>query len=379
MLNINPSGLYLIWADIFINCIFCNHYFIIIIIKIFINPIIIGTKTDSNANGSISVVIPNNLVLNKNYKIRIKCTSDSFINSTSFVIKIVGFNTPVISTTKDSICDGTKALFTVSPNNPNLNFTWIKNNILISGATNNNLYADSSGFYRAVINSNGCSDTSNTFKLSVLPNPKVGFTINNPIQCINGNNFLFSDTSSITSGTLTRKWNFGTGINDNSIIANPIKVFSNSDTYSIKMIVSSNFGCKDSVTKSVIVNPNPKIGFTINNPVQCLNKNNFLFNDTSSIALGTFTRKWNLGAGVNDTSMLANPTKVYSIANTYIIKLVAVSNNGCIDSLTKNITVDDSLIIQRITTTDSLNLCGYNAKFLIGVTTNYNGIKNYLW
>jgi hypothetical protein len=48
-----------------------------------------------------------------------------------------------------------------------------------------------------------------------------------------------------------------------------------------------------------------------------------------------------------------------------------------IDSV--RITVNSLLNIQRITSSDSLSFCGLNSKFLIGVTTNYIGTKNYLW
>ena len=44
-----------------------------------------------------------------------------------------------------------------------------------------------------------------------------------------------------------------------------------------------------------------------------------------------------------------------------------------------NITVNDSLTIQPITSSDTLSYCGYNSKFVIGVNTSNTSPKNYLW
>jgi PKD repeat protein len=212
----------------------------------------------------------------------------------------------------------------------------------------------------------GCKD-SITKTVTVFPSTKIGFTTNNSIQCVNGNNFLFSDTSTISSGTYSRKWNLGVGLNDTSIITNPNKVFTNANTYSIKLFTTSNNGCKDSVIKTVTVNPKPLMDFTINNPIQCVNGNSFLYNDNTTISSGSFTRKWNLGNGLNDTSILSNPNKIYTTANTYSIKLLAISNYSCKDSIIKTVTVNPKPIVGFIN--NNLNQCLINNNYLFTDTS----------
>ena len=197
-----------------------------------------------------------------------------------------------------------------------------------------------SGTYaiKLISNNNGCKD-SITSIVNVYPKPKVGFTINNSSQCLNGNNFLFIDTSTISNGTLKRKWDFGTGTSDTSSSLNPIKIYINPSTFSVKLVSISNNNCKDSTTKAVIINPKPNVGFSINNIAQCLSGNNFLFSDTSKINSGTLTRKWNFGTGISDTSLLLVASKKYSNASTNQIKLISTSNFNCKDSLIKIVTV----------------------------------------
>ncbi|MFZ4796279.1 MAG: PKD domain-containing protein [Bacteroidia bacterium] len=213
---------------------------------------------------------------------------------------------------------------------------------------------------------------------TLLPKPNTGFTVNNQAQCFTGNNFIFNDTSNISSGLLTRNWNFGAGISDTSSIANPTKIYSNANTYQVKLLVTSNNGCKDSTIKTVTVNPQPNIGFTINNTTQCINENSFLFSDTSQISVGTLTRKWNFGRGNNDTSSLSTSSKIYSSANTYSIKLVSMSNNGCKDSISKTIVVNPSPNPGFIINAASQCLIGNNFLFT-DTSTISSGTLNRKW
>jgi PKD repeat protein len=304
----------------------------------FTNATTIGTKTTTDTIGFISVTFPSGLFTNSQYKIRINASSDTINLGTPYAVNFVaGFNAPIITANKDSICKGLVSTFKVTPNTAGLTYKWLKNNVIIANQTKDSLLVDSAYNYRSILSNTGCSDTSNIKYLTVHPLPKAGFTINNASQCLNSNNFIFTDTSKITTGSTSRLWTVN-GI-DTSTNITTNKSFENVGTYTIKLLAISNNGCNDSITKIVSVNPIPLAGFTINNTSQCINGNNFSFSDTSNITSGTLTRKWNFGTGVNDTSLLANANKSYSIANNYFIKLISTSNNGCKDSTTKTIIV----------------------------------------
>ena len=188
---------------------------------------------------------------------------------------------------------------------------------------------------KLISNNLGCRDTV-TKIISVFPNAKVGFSNNNSTQCLTGNNFIFNDTSSISTGTLTRNWDFGNNTFDNSNVA--FVSYSKANTYQVKLVVTTNNGCKDSLIKTVTINSNPSAGFILNNSEQCLNGNNFNFTDTSKTTNGNLSRTWNFGTGINDISSIINPTKTYFNSGIFQVKLL-VNNNGCKDSITKSITV----------------------------------------
>lgn len=188
---------------------------------------------------------------------------------------------------------------------------------------------------KLISNNLGCRDTA-TKIVSVFPNAKVGFSNNNNTQCLTGNSFIFNDTSSISTGTLTRNWDFGNNTFDNSNVA--FVSYSKANTYQVKLVITTNEGCKDSLIKTVTINSNPSAGFILNNSEQCLNGNNFNFTDTSKTTNGNLSRTWNFGTGINDISSIINPNKTYNNSGVYQVKLL-VNNNGCKDSITKSITV----------------------------------------
>ncbi|MFI5220826.1 MAG: PKD domain-containing protein [Bacteroidia bacterium] len=179
-----------------------------------------------------------------------------------------------------------------------------------------------------------CTIDIGAYENQVNLKPSVGFTINNATQCLTSNNFLFNDTSKISSGALSRNWNFGNGTIDTSSVSNPSKTYITANSYQVKLVSTSNFGCKDSLIKTVTVYPQPKSGFTVNNYSQCLIGNSFSFDDTTST---TANRLWNLGdltTNTNDTF-----SKSYSSAGTYNVKLKVTDSHNCTDSVTKTITV----------------------------------------
>ena len=171
--------------------------------------------------------------------------------------------------------------------------------------------------------------------VTVYPKPTVGFNVNTLIQCVSNNLFVFTNVSSISSGLMTYKWDFGDG--NTSVFASPNHVYSGWGNYTVKLVVTSDKGCKDSASRVITVNPQPSVAFSINNTPQCLSGNNFVFTNTSSVAIGTVTYSWLFGDGA--TSPLQNPAHVYTIAGTFKVKLIVTSGNGCKDSLSKSITV----------------------------------------
>ena len=186
-----------------------------------------------------------------------------------------------------------------------------------------------------VTSNNGCKDSS-TQTITVYPPPTgIGYIVNAGNQCLNGNNFVFTSNAAVVAGTLTYNWDFGDG--GNSALQNPSHSYASAGTYQVKLVVTTNYGCKDSSIQTVIVYPQPEAGFTINNNAQCLGGNNFSFTNTSSISNGNIIYRWDFGDG--QTSTVQDPTHTFAAAGTYIVKLLVGTDHGCNDSAAHNVTV----------------------------------------
>ncbi|HPD66404.1 MAG TPA: PKD domain-containing protein [Bacteroidia bacterium] len=178
----------------------------------------------------------------------------------------------------------------------------------------------------------GCSDSFSRMVI-VYPNPVTVFSINDSSQCNIINSFIFTNQSSVSSGTLTSTWDFGD--NSGSTQTSPSKNYQTAGVYSVKLVTKSNFGCLDSMTKNVYVRPKPQAAFLINDSDQCLKGNRFEFNNMSGISSGSLTSSWNFGD--NTVSTAVSPVKSYTKDGTFAVKLIATSNFGCKDSISKNV------------------------------------------
>jgi len=215
-------------------------------------------------------------------------------------------------------------------------YQWLRNGTVISGATSRLYTATQSGTYRvALVNATGCVDTSRSIAISLNTQPVVGFNTATTAQCFSGNQFVFTNSSTISSGTLSYLWNFGNGATATQ--TSPIYSYPTAGTYLVKLIATSNNGCKDSTTRTVTVNASPIPVFTVNSANQCLTGNSFVFTNNSTIASGALTYLWSFGNG--NTSTVASPTFSYTTAGTYTVKLVVTSSSGCKDSTTRTVTV----------------------------------------
>ena len=92
----------------------------------------------------------------------------------------------------------------------------------------------------------GCS-TVETTTATVNDLPTAGF--NNSTVCL-GNATSFTNTSSISSGTLTYSWNFGDG--STSTATSPSHTYSSAGNYTVTLMATAN-GCSNSYTTTVVV------------------------------------------------------------------------------------------------------------------------------
>lgn len=337
----------------------------------FNNATTIGSKLSTDTVGLITVNIPANLPLNKNYKIRVNCSSDTSFKGIDMPISLVnGFAKPTITSSKDSICNGLTTSLQTYPNGSNFTYKWLNNNQVISNATNSSLIINNDSNYRVIVSNTGCTDTSLAKKITILPKPIANIGTNT--ICTSPNAVNIANSSTIASGTMSYNWTFSD--NTTTTALSPSKVFTNSGSIIATLVVTSNFNCNDSVAKSIAINSTPTANFNINDTLQCITGNKFDFINTSIGATNTYG--WTFGD--NSVSTNFNPSKTYANAGNYLVRLSA-NSNGCIDSIIKPITV----VAKATSVNFSINqasqcLRGNNFVFINNSTPN-NTTLSYLW
>ncbi|HPD65556.1 MAG TPA: PKD domain-containing protein [Bacteroidia bacterium] len=219
----------------------------------------------------------------------------------------------------------------------------------------------------------GCQDSIEK-KISVFPSPTADFTINNNSQCLSGNSFYFLNQSSIKSGTLTFQWNPGDNNKSDSI--NKYYKYSNDGTFDVKLIAVSEKGCKDSITRQVVVNPMPVAGFSINKRSQCIEGNNYSFSNQTALKSGSYTSNWFFGDGSTTQSQQASHQ--YSKVDTFKVKLVVVSDKGCSDSIIKEVYVKP-MPKALFTVNDSMQCLSGNQFDFQNLSDIQFGLLSYFW
>jgi gliding motility-associated-like protein len=205
---------------------------------------------------------------------------------------------------------------------------------------------------------NGCKDTIiKNVVVHPLPTAKIASA-----NVCDGRLALFGDLSTIpvTDTIGSWQWTFG----DNSAVSNSQNtshLYAAPGSYSSKLLVVSNFGCRDSITKIIVVNPNPVASFTANDTTGC-ELLCISFQNSSLIASGSNVNwDWDLGDGSSVTNSESfdhcySNDSIYS-PNYFNITLTVTSDSGCINVLAKNnyITVypnpTANFIVQPETTT----------------------------
>jgi len=273
-----------------------------------------------------------------------------------------------------NFCAGDSVILSIINPSNNSTYNWLLNGTNIVGATQDTLHVKASGTYNCVVSYNGNNYTLNNVVVTVYAKPIASFTVNFPLQCVNNNSFIFNNTSSIMSGSITYVWHFGDGTT--AFTTNTTHFYTTAGTYMVKLIATSNNGCVDSSSLLITVSPKPMVGFTSNGNIQCLNRNIFVFTNTSIINSGTITHQWIFGDGSSTNTI--NATHVYTNSGSYVVKLITTSNNGCKDSTSQTITVNANPAVSFIINQPSQCLTENNFTFSNTSTIN-NGTMSYMW
>jgi PKD repeat protein len=221
----------------------------------------------------------------------------------------------------------------------------------------------------------GCMDSLSK-NVYLRYNPVAAFTTLDTAECLNTNNFSFTNTSTIGGGTFTQLWKFGDG--NTSTTKNPKYSYSSVNTFNPELIVSSNFGCMDSTMKTLYTYPDARVKFSVNGRQQCIGANMFVFSDSSKLLYGTMSTYWNFGDMTTSTSF--NATHSYNRDTTYLVTLKVITDKACTDSTTDTIIVLPKPSANFTVNDTAMCLYGNKFNFTDNSTPPFNDtIFTYVW
>ncbi|MDG1097870.1 MAG: PKD domain-containing protein, partial [Bacteroidia bacterium] len=254
---------------------------------------------------------------------------------------------------------------------------WGDNTKELIGDTLVHTYDRADSFKISVVSTsdNLCKDTMDLFVI-VDSMPTANFTISQANQCFTGNDFRFTNTSSSHMDTLSYTWNLGDGSTSSS---NDIdsKSYSNHDSMIVKLVATNIFSCMDSISKPIIVYPQPEAAFSISDDRQCFDQHTFDFTNTSKANVGVNTTQWTFNFGLLDTNTnITNWT--WNTSDTFAVRQLVTNSSGCIDSLVKQIIIDPEPTV-AFAINDNRQCFNNNSFTQINLSTANVGTNSYSW
>lgn len=170
----------------------------------------------------------------------------------------------------------------------------------------------------------------------------------------------FTDISTPEVDSLTTEWivyDENMTIVNYSSEDNPVFDFNDAGTYSVKLVVTTPEGCKDSITKwnYITTSAQPTIDFIATPEISMLSDNGGNVDFTAFLSdnvAGNPTNNlvWDFGDGETQEGAETSVSHVYTDWNDYVVTLTLVTGGGCGDSVSHTVVIEDDLIFPNVIT-----------------------------
>ncbi|MCB9250835.1 MAG: T9SS type A sorting domain-containing protein [Flavobacteriales bacterium] len=182
----------------------------------------------------------------------------------------------------------------------------------------------------------GCTANPDTIvkKVTVLENPVANFSV---VGTCNLKPIAFEFTGSFPSPSVNPKYQWYFDNIDSSDQKDPFYKFTSSGTKKVFLKITADNGCKNTVSRNIIVKPHAKADFKADDVCE---DSSVIFINHTLLSDGIVNYIWYFGDG--NSSNIESPLHQYLINGvtlTYNVKMVANVKDGCSDSIIKAVTV----------------------------------------
>lgn len=269
--------------------------------------------------------------------------SNSCVNDT--LVPVIVNPKPTAMFSANPACVGDSTAFqdlSIAPGSQVDTWLWNFGDGGSSGLQNPKHSFASSGNFNVTLTVNNLSGCQDSITIPVTARPK-------PVSAFNYTSYFcpkgmvnFEDQSQGTGAAITDHfWIFQPGYT--STLPNPSYTFPVTDTtYLVQLIVTDNFGCKDTISDSVHVKPGFK--FTFTNDTVCLRDITHFRAINQAQGDTLYNPRWDFGepnSGPANFSTEYNPMHQYLAPGNYAVKLRVINSDNCVDSVYKTVTVYD--------------------------------------
>jgi gliding motility-associated-like protein len=161
-----------------------------------------------------------------------------------------------------------------------------------------------------------------------------------PVICDSFNVAFKNDNTSSLNNTFY--WDFGdikSGANNTSIEKTPMHVYTDTGSFTYKLVVNRGHDCSDSTTQVLKLYPGFFPDFNVDG--KCINST-ILFTDKTTTNFGSVNSwSWNFGdaSSTSDTSDKKNAGYMYSQPGNYQVQLIVGNSKGCSKTISKTIPI----------------------------------------
>ncbi len=166
----------------------------------------------------------------------------------------------------------------------------------------------------------GCKDTITRNSYITVEQPTAAFAMSDTVANCPPASINMTNSS---SGASSYAWTFGN--NTTSSLTNPTAIYTYPGTYQVKLIATSAAGCKDSISKNMVVY-GPTGTFSYSAPIGC-NPMTVNFSASSS---NTTAYIWDMNNGYTQTTSGNTFSYTYTQGGYYIPKLILSDGASCL-------------------------------------------------